>query len=89
MISHFPISSFLQRKRVIHLRNVAAFKARLLFFCGFTALCFSIAGQSCLVLRLGLRGGRLLILLLVNATVPRQNTIYITTSPNSIIERTF
>ena len=88
MISHFPISSFLHRRRVIDLRNVAAFKARL-FFCGFTALCLSIAGQSCLVLRLGLRGGRLLILLLVNATVPRQNTIYITTSPNSIIERTF
>ena len=53
MISHFSISSFVQRERVIHLRNVVAIGTRILCICGCTNLCCSVAKQSCLVFRFG------------------------------------
>ena len=66
---HLPVSLFpasFKEKRVIHLRNVAAVKARVvLFFRGCTGRGSSVAKQICLVLLLGLRGCRLLILLLL------------------------
>ena len=88
--STFLISSFIRRRLcVFHLRNVEAVGARVLRRFGCTALCFSVSRQSCLLVRLGLCGGRLLLLvLLLNATVPRQNTMYITICPSPIIERT-
>ena len=87
---HLPVSPFpasFKEKRVIHLRNVAAVKARggvVLFFRGCTGRGSSVAKQICLVLLvlLGLRGCRLLILLLLlDTTVTMQNMINITISP--------
>ena len=85
---HLPVSPFpasFTEKRVIHLRNVAAVKARggvVLFFRGCTGRGSSVAKQICLVLLLGLRGCRLLILLLLlDTTVTMQNMINITISP--------
>ena len=78
---HLPIS--FKEMRVIHIRNVAAVKAPdvVLFFRGCTGRGTSVAKQICLVLLLGFRGCRLLILLLLlSTTVPMQNMINITIS---------